>query len=976
MKKIIWYFFIFSSFVINAQVSISPSTFEVNQSITITVDLNSTETDCNGLNNPSKVYMHSGIGDNSDAFGFSVVGNWGQDDGVGEMSNNGDGTWSITITPETYYGLTTSQAENATQIGIVFRNADGSEELKANGCNDFFIPVGVVNINIIEPWGDSIIVLSGNNLTIKTNLSFQGSLTPGSFEIYYNDVLQDSGNGFTTFLGSIDNITSDGTVKIVGSPLSSPSEVDEKTFEVVIQSSATQQTIPSGLVEGINYDDTDDSKATLVINAPGKDYIEVAASWNNYTPTSTDAMKKDTTSDLFWLEITGLTSGKIETYQYWVYDASPVINSPYIVKTADPYSTLVLSPFDDPSIPASSYPSLPAYPTGQEREVTVLQTGKTTYNWQVTNFTKPKKEDLVIYEVLIRDFDADRNFQDIIDKISYFKNLNINAIQLMPIMEFEGNESWGYNTAFHMALDKFYGTEEKFKELVDVCHQNGIAVILDVALNHAFGRNPMVRMWMDDSDNDGWGEPSSENPYFNQTPKHSYNVGSDFDHSNSLTKLYTKRVVKHWIEEFKIDGFRWDLTKGFTQNCSSNDEGCTNSYQADRVAILKDYADYSWSLDETHYVIFEHLGSDNEEKEWANYRLNDPVSKGIMMWGKMTDPYGQLTMGYSSDSDISRMGHKAHTGFTGKRLLGYAESHDEVRIMEKNWRFGNSSGGYDTKDINTALSRIGALGAVSLTIPGPKMIWHFGELGMENSIFTCNNGSLNLPDDAPPSGDNGSPSGDCKLDTKPQPQWTNDWLNDTNRSPIYDAWSRINDLKINEPVFEGDYNITSGNLTPRISIFTGDENTSGSELKNVVIIANFELTSTNINPSFPYTGTWYDLMDTSNSPATISGSATAVNLAPGEFRIYGNQASTLSNKNFENQLDIQVYPNPVSEAFQINKAVESISIFDLSGKVIKRFKGKYEKGFSFNISDLSQSFYILKIETDTGKKWTSKLVKL
>jgi 1,4-alpha-glucan branching enzyme len=55
----------------------------------------------------------------------------------------------------------------------------------------------------------------------------------------------------------------------------------------------------------------------------------------------------------------------------------------------------------------------------------------------------------------------------------------------MPVMEFEGNESWGYNTSFHMALDKFYGTSDKLKEFIDLCHQNGIAVILDVALNHA-----------------------------------------------------------------------------------------------------------------------------------------------------------------------------------------------------------------------------------------------------------------------------------------------------------------------------------------------------------------------------------------------------------------------------------------------------------------------------------------------------------
>src|SRR5690606_18852296 len=200
------------------------------------------------------------------------------------------------------------------------------------------------------------------------------------------------------------------------------------------------------------------------------------------------------------------------------------------------------------------------------------------------------------------------------------------------------------------------------------------AVILDVALNHAFGRNPMVRMWMDDPDRDGWGGPSSENPYFNQTAKHAYSVGDDFNHSQEITQNYVHRVIKHWIQDFKIDGLRWDLTKGFTQCCSASDETGTNAYQQDRVDILKGYADYSWSLDPSTYVIFEHLGQDNEEQQWANYRIDE--GKRVMTWGKMTEPYNQLTMGYASGSNINRMGSDSH-GFTGNRVMGYAESHDE-----------------------------------------------------------------------------------------------------------------------------------------------------------------------------------------------------------------------------------------------------------------------------------------------------------
>jgi pullulanase/glycogen debranching enzyme len=244
-------------------------------------------------------------------------------------------------------------------------------------------------------------------------------------------------------------------------------------------------------------------------------------------------MKKSGTK--FWIELTNLVPGQVYTYQYWVCDqTNRPTNSPALVKTADPFSTLVLSPFDDPEIQTLGvYPNLPAYPVGQEREVTVLQTGPTAwwnYTWSsaTTNFVKPKKKDLVFYEVLVRDFDANRTYQDLINKIDYFKNLKINAIKIMPVMEFEGNMSWGYNTVYHMALDKRYGPSNKLKEFIDLCHQNGIAVILDIALNHVFGRSPLERMWMLDTDGDGWANANangerttSESPYINLTPKHS-----------------------------------------------------------------------------------------------------------------------------------------------------------------------------------------------------------------------------------------------------------------------------------------------------------------------------------------------------------------------------------------------------------------------------------------------------------------------
>ena len=207
-----------------------------------------------------------------------------------------------------------------------------------------------------------------------------------------------------------------------------------KKFSVIVNPGPLTAALPAGLLDGINYNATDATKATLVLDAPLKDFIYVAGSFNNWQPTTAYAMKKDPTTGKFWLELTGLVSGVNYSYQYWVGETTPLVNSPALVKTADPYSTLVLSSYDDPFIPAASYPNMPVYPAGQEREVTVLQTGQTPYAWSTatTNFVKPEKEKLVVYELLVRDFDAKRTYQDLIDKIDYFKNYLL-SLQLLKL---------------------------------------------------------------------------------------------------------------------------------------------------------------------------------------------------------------------------------------------------------------------------------------------------------------------------------------------------------------------------------------------------------------------------------------------------------------------------------------------------------------------------------------------------------------
>ena len=841
-----------------------------------------------------------------------------------------------------------------TKINVVFRSDSGSAQTV-----DLELNVGAFQSTLVQPTLNSTTVInSGGSLSISANNTGGNA----SYNLKANGVSINTLASATTYTYTHSNITINQNYELV---ITLGGATQSKFFNVMVNPGTVNQALPSNtLVDGINYN-SDTSKATLVLDAPGKDFVYVAGSFNNYQPTVNYAMKKDPTSGKFWLELSGLTPGTNYNYQYWVVDMTPIAGSPVLVKTADPYSTLVLSPFDDSYIPASNYPNIPTYPSGQEREVTVLKTGEAPYNWQATNFNKPKKEDLIVYEVLIRDFDETRSFQGLINRINYFKNLNINAIHLMPVMEFEGNESWGYNSVFHMALDKFYGPKEKMKEFVDLCHQNGIAVILDVALNHAFGRNPMNRMWMNDPDGDGWGGPAADSPYFNMVATHSYSVGSDFNHQQSRTQTYVKRVVKQWIEEFKIDGFRWYLTKRFTQNATGS-EANTNAYQQDRVDILKNYADYSWSLDPTHYAIFEHLGADNEEKEWANYRLSETPSKGVMMWSEMTYAYTQLIEGYATGADIYRIGSDAHTGFLGKRVLGYPESHDKERLMYSAMAYGNSAGTSSPfGNLNNALGRMSAIGATSLLVPGPKMIWHFAALGMQNSIYDCNNGTVNTESDPTP--------GDCKLNTKPQPQWTGNWLGVAERAKIYNDWAKMNSLKINEPVFEGSYAISPDGNNVKQRIYIYDNALPSTQLKNVVVLANFSVANLTIVPSFTYTGTWYNLMDNTSINVTDVNAPIAINA--GQYFVYGNKLAALSINDNEITKTISLSPNPTSNYFTISANSTNVEIYSMTGQLVKNFKSNFSSESQFEIGELNNGIYLVKITDTNDREATLKLVK-
>lgn len=917
---------------IRAQISTTPTILEQNLPATIFFDKNGT-----GLENYSgNIYAHTGI--TIDGVEWqNTIGNWGDNTNQPQLKFISNTTYKLDIPSSIYQFYSSNSSKNITAINVVFRSEDGKQQTE-----NFKIDVGSFRMTLDQPSENSITNLSSGSefkINATTTKSANWSLMANGVEIenVTSSSVFNKNYTITNNQQYILKAENDG-------------QVISKSFQVHIKPTVKDIAIPSLLKQGINYIENDPTKAYLVLYAPHKEFIHVIGSFNDWKISDNYVMNRDTTNkDLYWLEINNLKANDIYTFQYRTSDG---------IKTADPYSTLILSPYDDQYINEETYPNMPIYPNGQEFEVSVLQTNQNKYNWKTTNFNRPNKENLIIYELLIRDFNTSKTWESLINDFDYFKNLNVNAIEILPVMEFEGNISWGYNTSYHLALDKAYGPAYKMKEFIDLCHQNGISVILDIALNHVFGRSPLVRMWMNDPDGDGYGEPTDKNPYLNQEAKHSYNVGYDMNHQLSSTQYYVNRTIEHWINEFNIDGIRWDLTKGFTQECSPSDENCTNDYHSDRVQILKQYADYQWSIDPKSYVIFEHLGNNGsaqEETEWANYRIDE--GKGIMLWGKATNNFNQNTMGYSSDSNFNWLNHTVK-GFNKKHLVGYAESHDEERIMYKNLQWGASNNSYSVKDLNTSLERQKALGAVLFTIPGPKMLWQFGELGYEYSINYCNDETIN---------------DGCRTDPKPI-QSEIGYTKDINRKSVYEIWSKIIELRLNNKVFDTDtYTISSGDLKPRIHI--KNDNLKDSELKDVIVIANFETTTQNIAPLFPYLGSWYNLLDETVINPTSTNSSYVISLNPGEFRILGNKKTSLkTEENTIKDFKISITPNPTKDYFSLNTITNNIKIYDVSGKLIKEFKGYYKSNHSFDIQSLNKGIYLVVFSTEKGKSST-KLIK-
>ncbi|MCP9236508.1 alpha-amylase family glycosyl hydrolase [Lewinella sp. JB7] len=667
--------------------------------------------------------------------------------------------------------------------------------------------------------------------------------------------------------------------------------------------------IPEGLRPGATLNES--GSVSLLLRAPGKEDVFVVGNFNDWSPTAGSRMNRSPDGNSFWIEISAAdlscaTAPSCEDllYQYAIDGAG---------RFADPYSTLVLDPQNDPFITDVTFSGIPSYPSGASGGiVSWFRLTPPDYTWQTTDFEKPDPKKMVVYELLLRDFLAAHDYRTLTDTLDYLDRLGVNTIELMPVSEFEGNISWGYNPSFHMALDKYYGSPEDFKAFVDAAHARGMAVVLDVVYNHAFGESPLIRMWPGNQPY----EPGADNPYANVTARHPFNVGYDLNHESELTREYVKTTLQYWLEEYRVDGFRFDLSKGFTQNFS-NDVASWNRYDASRIEILQDYADRVWSVDSEAYVIMEHLGESREENELAQY------GEGMYFWSGFQphDAYLEASMGYHDGSKSNFGGVLAQNrGFDQRSLVAYIESHDEERMMYKNLQFGNGSGAYSVKDLRTALNRVELASAFFYTLPGPKMLWQFGELGYDYPINYCPDGRV----------DNG-----CRTDPKPI-VWS--YRNNADRQEVYHTIADLLYVRNNFDFFHGE--VTASDLSGKVKYVFLD-----SEDGPAAIVGNFGVTPATVTTAVPSTGTWYDYFN--RTDVRFDAGNTSIDLGPGEYRVFLSQSVergggrlTSTNDAAVARLDFTVYPNPTDGVVYTNFTLETpsrvrVAILDLLGRPVR-----------------------------------------
>ena len=843
------------------------------------------------MNQPStaQIYAHTGVITNksTSASDWKYAPTWGDNNAKYKLDYVSPNLWKLNIGDlRSYYNITDA-SEQIEKLAFVFRNSTNTLEGKGVNNTDIFLDV--------LPDGLQVLLLSDNQGNVITaehpNITFNLYCTEAAeLTLTVNDRQIGSASGATE-LTAANTFTTSGNYTITGT-----AKVGSQTVATSLQyvlPTPSQPAIYPGGVPKMGAVKNADGSVTFCLAAPQKSSAMIVGSWDDYQLLDQNTMAyQDYQNDrYFWITVPGLESGKDYMY-YYLVDGN--------LRVGDPYARLVLDPYNDKYIPESVYPDLPAYPYEKFTDIPLAIYNDTLndYDWQVKDFKGVDKSQLFIYELLVRDFTGtegkalgDGTIRGALAKLPYLKAMGVNAIELLPINEFNGNNSWGYNPNFYFAPDKAYGTPDDYKEFIDACHANGIAVILDMVFNQTDWLHPWYQLY-----------PVGSNPFYNASAPHAYSVLNDWRQEYPLVRQQFKDVLKYWLTEYKVDGFRFDLVKGLGNNSSyaNNGDAATNAFNQSRIDNMHELQQAMEEVNPNAYFINENLAGAQEENAMAAF--------GQLNWANVNTQGGQYAMGYASNSGLDRF-YAPNDSRTWGSTVSYLESHDEQRLAYMQ----NTNGASGIKgSIVNSMHRLGSAAAQMMMAPGAHMVWMFSELGNPQN--------------------NKDASGGNNTDPK-----TVNWkyFDNANRHGLYEDYAQLALVRAKNPeMFGSDVQVS-------LKCSTNDWNagrsivlTNGS--KQIILAVNPNTSGDPINISVPFktfSNDDYQLMARSyDTTPSYNASAGYITVAPNCYAVVGSKDLVEVEEVIGDSARMHVIA--ADGMITIEGATAPVSIYNLAGQLL------------------------------------------
>ncbi len=715
-----------------------------------------------GLSSTVPVYAHIGVITNKSTSTSDwkyAPSKWGDNAAKYKLTYVSANTYTLSIGDiRTYFGITDA-SETVQKIAVVFRTGDCTKEGKTSSGGDIFVDV------LESGFQMSLDVSTPNVITTETLATLTVNTSePCTIELYNGTFRFGRTTNATTYSREY-NMTVPGTYDFKAvATTTDGTKTMTKTYTVSYITNSPAGTYPGG-VPKMGAVKNSDGTVTFCIAAPNKKSVLLVGSWNDYSTITNqcEMYYQDYNGQRYFFKTVSDLKDDVWYPYYYIVDGT--------TKVGDPYAHMVLDPYSDKWLDTSIWPDMPKYPYEKfDDTMLAVYRGDLDTNYKFSDFTIPDHKNLIIYELLIRDFTGtvgqakgDGTLKGAIEKIPYLKSLGVNAVELMPVMEFNGNNSWGYNTNFYMAPDKAYGSPTDLKNFVELCHRSGIAVILDIVFNQSDGLHPWYMMY-----------PIASNPFYNASAPHDYSVLNDWKQENPLVRQQWKDAIKYWMTAYNVDGFRFDLVKGLGTSYPSG----TEAYNASRVAVMKDLHSAITAVKPDGIHINENLAGAQEENEMA--------ADGQLNWANVNYASCQYTMGYTSGSNVERFlsTSDSRSAFS---TVAYAESHDEERMCYKQKTYGVSS---IKEDSYKRAYRLSQLAVQMLLTPGPKMIWQFGELGADQT----------------------TKNSDGSNNTDPKKVVWN-YLNANDKTPIYETYKALCNLRLSNPKLFTEGNYTQSGLS-------------------------------------------------------------------------------------------------------------------------------------------------------------------